>query len=84
MKVIEIFGQSGCLYCARAYHRAKAFQFAVTYRDIAISGNREEMFARYPEAKTVPQIFIGDAHVGGHDAFVAIPVSQLQQMVKNQ
>jgi glutaredoxin 3 len=32
---------------------------------------REEMMAR-SQRRTVPQIFIGDVHVGGHDDMVAL------------
>jgi len=33
---------------------------------------REEMVRRAPDARTVPQIFIGDYHVGGSDDLAAL------------
>jgi glutaredoxin 3 len=33
---------------------------------------RDEMLARAPMAMTVPQIFIGDTHVGGSDDLAAL------------
>jgi glutaredoxin 3 len=33
---------------------------------------RDEMMARAPQARTVPQIFIGDTHVGGSDDLAAL------------
>jgi glutaredoxin 3 len=33
---------------------------------------REQMLARAPDALTVPQIFIGDVHVGGSDDLAAL------------
>ena len=32
----------------------------------------QEMLARAPQAMTVPQIFIGDVHVGGSDDLAAL------------
>lgn len=56
-----------CPYC----HAAKDLlgQKQVAYEEIAIDGNatlREEMIRRSGR-HTVPQIFIGDHHVGGFD-----------------
>lgn len=84
MQHIEIYGQSGCRYCALAMRYLEAFQLPVVYRDIAESNHRREMFARNPDAATVPQIFIGDTLIGGHDQLVVIPLSQLQQMIGGQ
>jgi glutaredoxin 3 len=44
-----------------------------TEHDITMGGpKREEMLARAPDAATVPQIFIGDTHVGGSDDLAAL------------
>ena len=41
--------------------------------DITMGGpKREEMLERAPTARTVPQIFIGDTHVGGSDELAAL------------
>jgi glutaredoxin 3 len=41
--------------------------------DITMGGpKRDEMLQRSPEARTVPQIFIGDFHVGGYDDLQAL------------
>jgi glutaredoxin 3 len=41
--------------------------------DITMGGpKRDEMLARAPMAMTVPQIFIGDTHVGGSDDLAAL------------
>jgi glutaredoxin 3 len=41
--------------------------------DITMGGaKRDEMRARAPTAMTVPQIFIGDVHVGGSDDLAAL------------
>ena len=41
--------------------------------DITMGGaKRDEMLARAPQARTVPQIFIGDTYVGGSDDLAAL------------
>ena len=60
--------------------RAKALleQKRVNYREIKIdndTGLRSEMIERSKGAFTVPQIFIGDHHVGGCDDLYALHAS---------
>lgn len=46
-----------------------------TYQDLRIDENakaRDEMRRRAPSARTVPQIFIGEHHVGGFDELAAL------------
>lgn len=81
MKTVEIYGQKGCRYCVAAVEYARSMNLPHVYRDIADPHARKEMFLRNPVAKTVPQIFIGDTLIGGHDEFVARPLAQLQQMI---
>jgi glutaredoxin 3 len=73
---IEIYTKFGCPFCIRA--KRLLDQKGVTYRehDITLGGpKREEMLARAPHATTVPQIFIGDIHVGGSDDLAAFEAS---------
>jgi glutaredoxin 3 len=70
---IDIYTKFGCPYCTRA--KRLLDQKGVTYRefDITLGGpKREEMLARAPHATTVPQIFIGEIHVGGSDDLAAL------------
>lgn len=60
-----------CPYCVRARMLLK--RKGVTYEDIAVGGNAElwlEMEQRSGR-ETVPQVFIGDHHVGGYDDLAA-------------
>lgn len=81
MTKIEIYGQAGCSFCFKAKAYATGHKLPFVYRDIADPNDRREMFARNPKATTVPQIFIGDTLIGGHDDLVAIPLPQLHQMI---
>jgi len=61
-----------CPYCARARNLLDAKGVAVEEIDVdAVPGAREEMVARSGR-DTVPQIFIGDEHIGGCDDLVAL------------
>jgi glutaredoxin 3 len=41
--------------------------------DITLGGEkRQEMIQRVPDARTVPQIFIGGNHIGGSDDLAAL------------
>jgi glutaredoxin 3 len=61
-----------CPYCARARNLLDAKGVAVEEIDVdAVPGAREEMMAR-SGLDTVPQVFIGDEHIGGCDDLVAL------------
>lgn len=61
-----------CPYCTRARNLFDAKGVAVEEIDVdAVPGAREEMMARSGR-DTVPQIFIGDEHIGGCDDLFAL------------
>lgn len=62
-----------CPYCARA--KSLLSKKGVAYREVDVMMDdkaREEMLAKSGGARTVPQIFIGDIHVGGSDELYAL------------
>jgi glutaredoxin 3 len=70
---VEIYTTPFCGYC----HAAKRLlaQKGVTYAEIDVSGApelRQKMTARAQGRYTVPQIFIGQTHVGGCDELYAL------------
>lgn len=70
---IDIYTKFGCPFCVRA--KRLLDQKGATYAeyDITMGGpKRDEMHARAPTAMTVPQIFIGETHVGGSDDLAAL------------
>ncbi len=69
---VTLYVSDWCPYC----HRAKGLlqQKNVAFNEINVEDDekfREEMFAR-SKRRTVPQIFIGDKHVGGCDDLFAL------------
>ena len=72
MSKVEIFTTQWCPYC----HAAKTLleEKGVTYDEVDVSDpdTRQAMVQRANGRRTVPQIFIGDTHVGGYDDMAAL------------
>ncbi|MBL3568294.1 glutaredoxin 3 [Rhodovulum sulfidophilum] len=68
MQPVEIYTTSSCGYC----HAAKRLldSKGVSYAELDVTadpGLRQEMMDRANGGYTVPQIFVGETHVGGCD-----------------
>ncbi|MEM6827325.1 MAG: glutaredoxin 3 [Pseudomonadota bacterium] len=71
--VIDIYTKFACPFCVRAKHLLTSKGVEFNEFDITSGGEkRDEMLSRAPNAMTVPQIFIGDTHVGGSDDLAAL------------
>ncbi|KFI33416.1 glutaredoxin [Haematobacter missouriensis] len=73
MADIEIYTTPTCPYCAAA--KRLLGKKGVAYREIDVSRDpdlRSAMTRRAGGRHTVPQIFIGDVHVGGSDDLHAL------------
>jgi glutaredoxin 3 len=73
MPPITIYTKATCPYC----HAAKALlrKKNATFEEISVDGDRDAQAAMAVKAGgrwTVPQIFIGDRHVGGSDDIHAL------------
>ncbi len=70
---IDIYTKFGCGFCYRAKRLLDSKGVDYSEHDITMGGSgRNEMRKRAPLARTVPQIFIGDTHVGGSDELAAL------------
>lgn len=70
---IDIYTKFGCPYCVRAKRLLTEKGAEFTEHDITMGGPKQlEMRERAPNAMTVPQIFIGETHVGGSDDLAAL------------
>jgi glutaredoxin 3 len=73
MPTIDIYTKFGCGYCYRAKQLLDKKGAEYSEHDITMGGpKKDEMLARAPTARTVPQIFIGETHVGGSDELSAL------------
>lgn len=70
---VTIYTKFGCGFCTRAKRLLDEKGVDYVEHDITLGGpKREEMLERAPGARTVPQVFIGDHHVGGSDELAAL------------
>jgi glutaredoxin 3 len=73
MKKIRVYSSQICPYCVRAKSllnkKGAAFEEIDVTMDMAA---RDQMLKESGGARTVPQIFIGDTHVGGCDELYAL------------
>ena len=85
MKEVCIYTARYCPYCASAKSLLK--RKSIPFTEIDISGNwerRDEMIEKANGRVTVPQIFIGDVHVGGSDELRVLErEGKLDQMLRN-
>jgi glutaredoxin 3 len=72
MQQVIVYTTETCPYCVRAKRLLE--QKGVAYQEIRVDldlTKREEMMTR-TNRRTVPQIFVGDTHVGGCDDLYAL------------
>jgi glutaredoxin 3 len=69
MAKVVMYATAVCPYCVRAEQllKRKGVADVEKIRDDLDPSRREEMLARSNGQRTVPQIFIGETHVGGCD-----------------
>jgi glutaredoxin 3 len=76
MADVTIYTTMMCPYCYRAKDLLGRKGVAFTEIDVGMDvDKRREMMARANGRHTVPQIFIGDRHVGGSDDLQALEVA---------
>ncbi len=73
MKQVEIYSSPLCGFCHAAKRLLK--QKGVNFSEVNVlanPGRKAEMIKRSHGGRTVPQIFVGEAHVGGCDELYAL------------
>ncbi len=85
MKKVVIYTGPICNYCSAAKHLLSKKK--IRYDEINIGNDtekREEMLRKSNGAKTIPQIFIGEKHVGGYVELKALEnKGELDLLLKN-
>ena len=73
MKTVEIYTSPLCGYCHAAKRLLKQKGVSFSETNVAVNpAKRKEMLSRANGRHTVPQIFIGDHHVGGFNDLAAL------------
>ncbi len=73
MSTIDVYTTAWCPYCLSAKELLR--RKGVVFREIDVGAapeRRAEMIARAKGRTTVPQIFVGETHVGGCDDLYAL------------
>ena len=67
MPIVQMYATAICPYCVRA--RRLLERKGVSFEEIRVDRDRDQLPVMIQRSKrtTVPQIFIGDYHVGGYD-----------------
>jgi glutaredoxin 3 len=65
MKAI-VWSREHCPYCVSALRLLESKGIEYEVKKIGEGYSREDLLAVVPEAKTVPQIFLNEEHVGGY------------------
>ena len=73
MTAVTIYTTTSCVFCLRAkeFLRSKG----IPYEEVDVTGDdeaRAELVDRSNGRRTVPQIFVGDVHVGGYTDLVQL------------
>ena len=83
---VTIYGDETCAYCAAA--RMLFTRKGVEFEDIVVSRDEDklaEMQDRSGGRRSVPQIFVGNSHVGGFDELCALDESgELDKLLADQ
>ncbi|ALG68272.1 glutaredoxin 3 [Beggiatoa leptomitoformis] len=83
MPAVRMYSTRICPYCMMAERLLN--QKGVQVEKILIDHDREQMqkMIELTQRRTVPQIFIGEYHVGGYDDLVALEVAgKLDELLK--
>lgn len=72
MKPVTIYTTHTCPYCVKAKKLLDHKGVSYTEIDVSDEQDRIKMIERAGGRRTVPQIFIGDTHVGGCDDLYAL------------
>ena len=69
--MIEIWSKPNCIFCDKAERlcQIKGLEYKKYMLDVDFS--REEMFEKFPSARTFPQITINGELIGGYTEFEA-------------
>ena len=72
MQAVKMYATATCPYCIRAKQILLAKGAEIDEVRVDLDPAQRQTMMEITGRRTVPQIFIGDTHVGGHDDLVAL------------
>lgn len=72
LRKVTVYGNASCPYCGAA--RMLLTKKAIDFEDIVVTNDSEkfEEMQKRSGRRSVPQIFVGDTHIGGFDELCAL------------
>ena len=67
--MIEIYGKTQCPFCDKAKALCEKEGLEFVYKQLDEDFTREELFERFPTARTFPQITAHGEYIGGFTEF---------------
>lgn len=67
--MITIYGHSRCGWCTKAKALAEQYQLPYQWKDTDVMENLNDLKKRFPNVKTVPQIWWDERYIGGYEQF---------------
>jgi len=64
-EVVEVWSQPHCPACISVKNLLKLHNLPYEEKMIGVRVSKEDLFQKLPQARSVPQVFIGDEHIGG-------------------
>tara|TARA_B110000014_G_C19876077_1_gene453494 strand:+ start:165 stop:404 length:240 start_codon:yes stop_codon:yes gene_type:complete len=61
---VEIYSKDRCIFCDKAKIKLQKYNPKILMLDKDYT--RNDFFAKFPNAKTFPQIIINEIHIGGY------------------
>lgn len=65
MRKAIIWSKENCPYCVQAKALLTQKEFEIEERNINKDWTKEQLLEAVPNARTLPQIFLGDKYIGG-------------------
>jgi glutaredoxin 3 len=72
MPTVQMYATALCPYCVRARRLLK--RKGIEFEEIRVDKDQDQMrtMIQRSQRTTVPQVFIGDQHIGGYDDMAAL------------
>ena len=67
--MIEIYSKPQCPYCVKAKNLCEREGYEYTYKMLDEDFTRDELFEKFPTARTFPQITAHGEYIGGFTEF---------------
>lgn len=68
---LVIYGKPNCPFCTKAVRLAESKNMKFRYLVLGVDYDRQYLLDLVPNARSVPQIFIDENHIGGFNEFQA-------------